>query len=257
MQNKPPLLIANWKMNLTLKNGVKFFDDLKKKYARQKKVKIILCPSFLHLPLIKPVKSSFLNLGAQNCFYEEKGAFTGETSPLALKELGIQYVIIGHSERKMILNENIEMINKKVKTIFKNKMCAILCIGETLKERKNSETIKSIYDQLEKSLKGINLTSRNTHQLLIAYEPIWSIGTGTTPKPEEIQNMGYIIRRFFEETYNPRTAQGIDILYGGSADSSNLKKFIANKNINGFLLGGASIEMKEMIKIIEILSNFK
>jgi len=232
-------LIGNWKMNpeslikaQELFNGIK--KELKKFPGIFKKQKIILCPPFLYLCDIKNLilKSKLkIYLGAQNCFFEEKGAFTGEISPKMLKSLEIKFVILGHSERRKIFGEREEMIKKKVFAVLKEKLIPILCIGETEKERKSHKTFLVLKNQLK------NLT--NLKSLIVAYEPVWAIGTKNPCNPKDAKEVLLFLRKFFKK--NP-------ILYGGSVDSKNAKDYI-KVGFNGLLVGGASLNPKEFVEI--------
>jgi len=234
------LIVANWKMNpQSLAEAKRLFNSVKKEIKNVKKVKIVICPPFVYLANLKLGKND-LRLGAQDVFWEEKGAYTGQISPLMLKDLAIEYVIIGHSERRKYLSETDEMINKKLKVVLKTKLKPILCIGETEKEKKAGQTEKVLKSQLEKSLKNISWDKFQSN-LLIAYEPIWAIGTGNPCHPKEAKKVLLFLRKIIKKN---------QILYGGSVNSENARDYIEKAGFQGLLVGGASLNAQEFIKII-------
>ena len=242
------LIIGNWKCNPTsLNEAKKLFNLAKRGIKKIKNVEVVICPPFSYLSLISSflVPRSSFKLGAQNCFWEEKGAFTGEISPLMLKDLGCKYVIVGHSERRT-LGETDEIINKKLKAVLKAKLTPILCIGETLKERKKGKTFKVLKTQLEKGLKNIRPFLVPRSSFIIAYEPVWAIGTGKPCGIEEAREARLFIKS---------TVKSIPILYGGSVTSKNGKDYVKEADFDGLLVGGASLEAKEFVKIIKSISN--
>jgi triosephosphate isomerase len=245
------LIVANWKMNpQSLKEAKKLFNSVKnwlKRYSNVlKNIRIIICPPFVYLPNFSPLTfnsqhlTSNIYLGAQDLFWEEKGAFTGEISPRMLKNLGVEYVIVGHSERRKILEETDEMINKKLKAAIKAKLKPILCIGEKRREV-GSRKYKEIRNQLKKALKGIpNSFFQLPDSLIIAYEPVWAIGTGNPCKPENTKEVLLFLRKIVK----------FPILYGGSVNSKIAKDYI-EVGFDGLLVGGASLDSKEFIEIIK------
>jgi triosephosphate isomerase len=205
-----PLIVANWKMNpQNLLEAKRLFNLVKNKTKKIKKVKIVICPPFVFLPLLTP-HSFYLKLGAQDIFWQERGAFTGEISPLMLKNFGCQYVIIGHSERREYLAETDKMINKKLKIALKTKLKPIFCIGETLNERKKGKTFLKLRRQIEKGLKGIS--KREMKNLILAYEPVWAIGTGNPCEPKEAKKMGNLIREIISKIYNSYILKNLPLL---------------------------------------------
>jgi triosephosphate isomerase len=245
------LIVANWKMNpQSLKEAKKLFNSVKnwlKRYSNVlKNIRIIICPPFVYLPNFSPLTSnsqhltSNIYLGAQDLFWEEKGAFTGEISPRMLKNLGVEYVIVGHSERRKILEETDEMINKKLKAAIRAKLKPILCIGEKRREV-GSRKYEEIKNQLKKALKGIpNSFFQLPDSLIIAYEPVWAIGTGNPCKPEDAKEVLLFLRKILK----------FPILYGGSVNSKIAKDYI-EVGFDGLLVGGASLDPKEFIEIIK------
>jgi len=248
-----PLIVANWKMNpqrLALANQL--FNSVKKGLRKIKNVEVVICPPFVYLATNKKRQATRIKLGAQNCFFKEKGAFTGEISPVMLKDLGCNYVIVGHSVRRRYFGESDEMINEKVKATLAAKLNPIFCIGEIEEERKQDKTKDVLKYQIQQGLKGIS--RKKIKNLIIAYEPVWAIGTGNSCKIEEAQKMGLLIRKIIAKKYSFSIAKKVKILYGGSVNSQNAKFYIAEANFHGLLIGGASLKAKEFIKIVKIVS---
>ena len=224
------LIIANWKMNPTSKKeALRMFTSLKGLNN------VIICPPFPYLSLAKGIK-----LGAQDCFYEEKGSFTAQVSPLMLKDLQVKYVLIGHSERR-ILGETDEVINKKIKAVLKVGLTPVLCVGETKDQRDKNQAFNVLEKQVEQGLKGIPKTKIN--KIIIAYEPVWAIGTNKPCSPDESLTVSLFLRKIISRT--------IVFLYGGSVNASNYKNYLSSDWINGLLIGGASLDMKEFKQIIK------
>jgi triosephosphate isomerase len=255
------LIVANWKMNpLNLTEARKLFNSIKnwvKKHSNfLKNIRIIICPPFVYLePLLRLLKLRTYNLklrlGAQDLFWEEKGAFTGEISPRMLKNLGVEYVIVGHSERRKILGETDEMINKKLRAAIKAKLKPILCIGEKRREG-GSRKYEEIRNQLKKALKEIpNSFFRPPNSLIIAYEPVWAIGTRNPCQPEDAKEILILLKKFTRSLSHSLTQPLI--LYGGSVNSKIAKDYI-EVGFDGLLVGGASLDSKEFIKIIKSIA---
>ena len=249
--NKLKIIIANWKMNpvsfsetesliKTIKKGIKEIED----------VKVIICPPAVYLSKIKP-NSSF-ELGIQNIFWEDKGAYTGEVSAVIAKNLEIKYTIIGHSERRKYLNETDEMVNLKMRSALKNNLNPILCIGETLKEKEQDKAGEVITNQLKTAFGGISNIQYSISNMCIAYEPIWAIGTGETPSTNEIMSTCLLIKKVVSNLYDRETAEKISILYGGSVDSKNAFDFVDKTGMDGLLVGGASLNGSEFVRIVNL-----
>jgi triosephosphate isomerase len=259
------LIIANWKMNpQTLAEAKRLFDSIKRGLKNIKNVEVVICPPFVYLARLQPSTPN-LRLGAQNCFWEDynppttlplkrapKGAFTGEISPLMLKNLGCQYVILGHSERERYLGETDEMTNKKIKAAISAKLNPILCIGEIEKEKKRGEIPLVLKHQLEKTL--INLSPNQLINLIIAYEPVWAIGTGKPCYPQDAGKRISIIRKIISNLYNLSFSQKIKIIYGGSVNSKIAQDYVKKANFQGLLVGGASLKTQEFIEIAKKVS---
>ena len=228
------LIAANWKMNpASQKQAEDIFNGIKEG-VKGVAVEVVICPSFVYLPLLKG-----LTLGAQDMFWEEKGPFTGEVSGAMLKDLGVEYVIIGHSERRKYFNETDELINKKIKKASETGLKVIFCIGETAQERDAGKKNEVLEKQIKQGLAGID----NLENINIAYEPVWAIGTGNNCSVENTKESIDFIRKFVKE--NTR------ILYGGSVKSDNSGLYIKEAGANGLLVGGASLQAEEFIKIIK------
>lgn len=242
------LIVGNWKMNTSLKEGRELAREIDRTLVGIK-MRVVLCPPFTHLQAIR-AQISYALLGAQDTFWQVEGEYTGEISPAVLKEMGCQYVILGHSERRKHLLESDGMVNKKVKASLNQNLRPILCIGESEEERDRGQTFKVIQEQLDLDLKDID----NINYLIIAYEPIWAIGSGDIPDPSDTNNTARFIRKVIKKKYGGETADNTTILYGGSVTSSNVEGFVSQKNIGGVLVGGASIKAEEFIKIIKASS---
>ncbi len=245
---KKILIAGNWKMHKTPSESISFVKNLLERMGNYEDREVLVCPPYTSLyPVSNIVKDTPLLLGAQNVFYEEKGAFTGEISPLMLKEIGVEFVICGHSERRNIFGETDEMINKKIKKVVEFGMKPIFCIGEKLEEREKEETFEVIKKQLEKGLSGF----KEIEKLTIAYEPVWAIGTGKNATPEQAEEVHLFIRKWIKENYGEDAANNIRILYGGSVKPENIDDLIKEKNIDGVLVGGASLDVDKFLRIIE------
>lgn len=240
-----PLIVANWKMNKTTEETEDFIHSFLPMVKKITDVDILIAPPFTSLVTASQLlKATNIRLSAQNVFYEEKGAFTGEISPAMLLSVGCRNVIIGHSERRQYFSETDEIVNKKIKTARKNGLEVILCIGESLKEREDNKTFEVIDRQLSGSLKDMHIEEIN-----IAYEPIWAIGTGKTAAPEEANEAHTYIREWLRK--NKGNVHGVRILYGGSVTPENIKSLMAETEVNGALVGGASLNPDSFAKIVE------
>ena len=242
------LIAANWKMNMDIKEAVSFIKDFKERVKDIKDVEMVICPPFTLLNEIKGlIKNTNIKLGGQNMHFEDSGAFTGEVSGLMLKDVGCEYVILGHSERRQIFNETDELINKKIKAALQHKLNPILCIGETLDQRDNNKTIKIIENQLMNCLN--NISEDEMKHVVVAYEPIWAIGTGKTATPSQAEDVHKFIRELLTNIYNENIAENTRIIYGGSMKPENAKELLSMPNINGGLVGGASLDAKSFGEI--------
>ena len=209
------------------------------------KHEIIVCPPYVYLSELS--KSSRLSLGAQNCHWEDKGAFTGEVSPAMLRDLGVEYVIAGHSERRWLMGETDEIVNKKVLAILNNKMIPILAVGE---REKDIEAENSVKEQVEKAVTGVS--KEKLSNIIFAYEPVWAIGTGLADNPDNALSMALLIRKTLAKIIGEGPASKVKVLYGGSVDSKNASDFLNQDGIDGLLVGGASVRKEEFKKILEL-----
>ena len=245
---RQPLIAGNWKMNLGLKEAVSLISELKK--VKPNKAEMLICPPFVDLPAASEmVQGTHIQLGAQNMYPEEKGAFTGEISPAMLKELHCRYVICGHSERRHIMGESDEFIHRKVVSSLAHSLTPILCTGETAEQRNEGRTEEIIREELETAL--FNIPSEQAETIVIAYEPIWAIGTGAAATAVDAQAVAHFIRGELTRLYGETTAEKIRILYGGSVKAANIEDFMAQKDIDGGLIGGASLKAAEFKEIYE------
>lgn len=258
---KKQIIIANWKMNIGLQQTENLAKDILsglKKIKNLNKIDVVLCPSYIALSKIKDFlsKEKNVSLGAQNCYWEERGAYTGEISPVQLKEVNCQYVIIGHSERRGFLGETDEMIHRKSVAALSVGLVPIICVGETFEERQKGIKDYVIINQVSKALEGIDL--KVNQQLIIAYEPVWVIGSGQAVMPEEAEYVSRLILQRLVDLYPlPIVRNNIRILYGGSVDHRNIKSFVDQDTIDGVLVGGSSLNAEEFVKMCQILAENK
>ncbi len=242
-------IIANWKMNLTLAENQKLAQNLKQNYQPVKKIELVLAPQFPALPVLSEIlKDSTIALAAQNSGFETKGAYTGEISPILLKELGCRYCIIGHSERRHIFKETVEMIAKKFFVLCSLDIIPIFCVGETLEEREQNQLQTVIKEQLQPILEKSE-TLGNT-PLIIAYEPVWAIGTGLTADKEQIAEVLSFIYNHLVGKFETNTTA---ILYGGSVKPTNAAEILSIDHVDGLLVGGASLIVEDFLAIIECI----
>jgi triosephosphate isomerase len=242
------IIAGNWKMNNTIKEAINLVKELKP-LVKDANCDVIVCPTFLSLPaVIEECKGSNIMVGAQNMHFEESGAFTGEVSPLMLKELGVKFVIIGHSERRQYFNENDEIINKKLKTAFANEIAPILCVGESLHQRESGIAEEVLGAQIKQAL--IDIKKEQVESMVIAYEPIWAIGTGKTATADDANNTIGFIRGVIDKLYGGEVANKVRIQYGGSVKPSTIKEQMSKEHIDGGLIGGASLKASDFAAIV-------
>ncbi|HDP70401.1 MAG TPA: triose-phosphate isomerase [Actinobacteria bacterium] len=252
---RKPMIAGNWKMYKTAGQAVFIVQDLAELIKDVKDVEVIVCPSYIALKSVSTViEMDKLNmgLGAQNVYWEEEGAFTGEVSPMMLKDLRVDYVIVGHSERRHIFGETNEMVNKKLKAVLAHDMKPILCVGETKEEREEERTDEVIKEQLFGNLAEVSL--RDIRKVVIAYEPVWAIGTGLTASSEDANDIIQNIRALIESLYGSEVAEDIRILYGGSVKPENITELMEEQEIDGALVGGASLDAQSFAKIVKYQS---
>ncbi|MCB2290426.1 triose-phosphate isomerase [Clostridium sp. CS001] len=242
------IIAGNWKMNKTVTEAVSLIEGIKP-LVKEAKCEVVVCPTFLCLDaVIKAVKGSNIKVGAQNMHFEENGAFTGEVAPGMLKEMGVTYVIIGHSERRQYFNETDETVNKKLKAAYKHNIIPILCVGESLSDREGNVTEKVLENQVKLDLEG--LTREQVEELIIAYEPIWAIGTGKTATADQANETIAFIRKTVGDIFGHDVAEKVRIQYGGSVKPSTIKEQMGKSDIDGGLIGGASLSAEDFAGIV-------
>lgn len=245
------IVAGNWKMNTSLSEGIELARNVNSKVEGDDVI-VILCTPFIHLTeVLKVINKPALFLGAQNCANQESGAYTGEVSAAMVKSTRATYVILGHSERRTYYGENDELLSVKVKLALKNELTPIFCIGEVLQEREAGRYFNVVKNQLEKGL--FHLSAAEFSKIVIAYEPVWAIGTGKTATPEQAQEMHKYIRDQIKAKYGAAIADDCSILYGGSCKPSNADELFANPDVDGGLIGGASLNAEDFIAIVKAL----
>ena len=242
------VIAGNWKMNMLPNEAINFIEELTPLVSDTKN-EVILCVPYTDLFYsLLNVQGTNIKIGAQNMHWEEKGAYTGEVSAQMLKSIGVEYVIIGHSERRQYFAETDETVNKKVKSALAVGLKTIICVGETLEQRESGQTEAIVTSQIEKALEGVS--TEDLEKIIVAYEPIWAIGTGKTATKEDANNTIMEIRKKIAEIYGQNEANGVIIQYGGSVKSSNAKELFEMSDIDGGLVGGASLKSEEFAKIV-------
>ena len=245
-----PVIAGNWKMNKNIVESVSLVKELKDFVRGIEGVDIVVCPPFTSLWVVKEIiNGTNIHLGAQNMYWETKGAFTGETSPPMLKDVGCEYVILGHSERRQYFKETSEEVARKTEAALSVNLTPIVCVGENLKERESGKT-ESIIEQEIKALFS-KLDSTLTGRIIVAYEPIWAIGTGRSSSPQDANLIIKFIRELFSSKYGSKIAERIRILYGGSVNPKNIDEFVNESDIDGALVGGASLNTLSFSQIVK------
>jgi len=248
---RKPFIAGNWKMNMTHLEAIKFLQDLGYSYENKTGCEVAICPPSTAIRSVKVILEDDdmdIRLGAQNMHFEKSGAYTGEVSPDMLKALGVEYIIIGHSERRQYFAETNEIVNKKVRAAFENDLKPIMCIGESLEIRESGKAVEFVLDQLINCLEGIS--GKDIMRLTIAYEPIWAIGTGRTATSEDANDMCSAIRKKLVSLYGEEIANIVRIQYGGSVKPSNISELMDKSDIDGALVGGASLKVDDFIALI-------
>ena len=248
MKLRIPIIAGNWKMNMSIKEGIEFIESIRIPLEGTD-VEVVICAPFTMLKDLKEAaKGSNIKIGAQNMHYSESGAFTGEISPIMLKEIDMDYVIIGHSERRQYYNETDETVNKKVIKALEVGILPIMCCGETLEEREAGQTKDIVKNQIINGIKGIN--NDDIKKIVIAYEPIWAIGTGKTASSEEANEVIAYIREILKDIYGEETSEEVRIQYGGSVKPANVEEIMNQSDIDGALVGGASLKSESFIELV-------
>jgi len=248
---RKPIIAGNWKMYKTINEAIDLANGLKRELFKLDfaNVDVVLCPVFTALSEVAEVlNETDIGLGAQNVYWLDEGAFTGEVSPSMLKDAGCQYVIIGHSERRQFFGETNETVNKKIKASLKHGLTPIICVGENLKEREANNTFKVIQDHIQGGLADIS--AEDLVKTVIAYEPVWAIGTGKTATPDQAQEVHKYIRDLLSKMYGKETAESIRIQYGGSVKPENIAELIGKPDVDGALVGGASLKVDSFSAIV-------
>jgi triosephosphate isomerase len=245
-----PIIAGNWKMNKNINESVELANAIKRGSHDVTAVEIVLCPPFTSLTVVKDILvDSNIGLGGQDCFWLNEGAYTGQIAPQMLKSAGCSHVIIGHSERRAYFGETNETVNKKVVAALKDGLKPIVCVGEKLEEREANKTFDVIRDHVENGLKG--LTVENMQNVIIAYEPVWAIGTGKNATPAQAEEVHAFIRGLLSKQFGNDTADKTRILYGGSVNPGNIETLISEKDVDGALVGGASLKPDSFLDLIK------
>ncbi len=251
MSDRTPMIAGNWKMNLGLKESCDLVNAIGEGIKGKDDVEVLVAPPFINIPAVKDaIGSSNIILSAQNMYYETSGAYTGEVAPQMLVENGCTHVILGHSERRSIFGESSETVNKKVGAAVDAGLVPVVCIGETIEDRKAGKTFDIIREQLDGSLEYFTSKGSIPDSTIIAYEPVWAIGTGLTATPEQAQEVHAFIRGWLSEKFDKGSSEKIRILYGGSVKPGNAADLMSMEDIDGALVGGASLKADSFIGII-------
>lgn len=247
---RKPIIAGNWKMNKTITEALDLVRQLTMELKDIKDIDIVVCPVFTALyGVSQAIDGSNIKLGAQNLFWEDKGAFTGEVSASMLKDTHCEYVIIGHSERRSIFKETNKNVNRKIKAALRAKLLPIVCVGECLKERQADKTFDVVADHIHGALEG--LSADDLANLIIAYEPVWAIGTGVNATPEQAQEVHEYIRKIIADSFGKDVAHDLRIQYGGSVKPENIESLISQPDIDGALVGGASLKAESFIQLVK------
>lgn len=250
MEERKALVAANWKMYKTVAQACRFVEDLAAQTGIIEDREVVIAPPFTALAaMAQTLRGKGFSLAAQNCHWEEQGAFTGEVSVGMIKDVGCRYVIAGHSERRHLFGETDEMIQKKVAAVYRHGLVPILCIGETLIQREAGETREVVARQLDRAMEGVSFDQ--ARQLVVAYEPVWAIGTGRTATPTQAQELHGFLREHCTVRFDKTVAKQIRIVYGGSVKSDNVDALMAQSDIDGLLVGGASLEVASFQRIVQ------
>ncbi len=244
------VIAGNWKMNKVLSDVQDFVSTVTEQVKDNDRVETIICAPFPYLAyLVEATKDTPIKVSAQNMHFEDSGAYTGEVSPVMLKDIGVTHVVIGHSERREYFNETDETVNKKVHAAFNHGLTPIVCVGESLEQREANETMDVVSAQVKKAIEG--LTAEQVGALIIAYEPIWAIGTGKTASSEDANEVCSYIRQLIKDEFSADVAEKVIIQYGGSVNPNNIKDLLAQSDIDGGLVGGASLEAESFLQLVE------
>ena len=256
MSDRRPMIAGNWKMHLNLDEASQLVKAVAAGVADAKGVDVLVAPPFTSLGVVRAaIGESGMLLGAQNMHWESQGAFTGEIAPEMLLGAGCTHVILGHSERRSLFGETSDMIERKARAAVQAGLVPIVCIGETLEERESGKTFDLIQTQLDESLKGFRDGKSLPLSTVLAYEPVWAIGTGETATPEQAQEVHHFIRDWLKNNFNEETADSVRVLYGGSVKPDNVKDLMSKQDIDGALVGGASLNVDSFVAIVKFEEN--
>jgi triosephosphate isomerase (TIM) len=248
--SRKPIIAGNWKLNKTIKEAIELVTLLKRQFTDADNVEIVVCPPFTALSEVSEIlMESGIKLGAQDIFWEETGAFTGEVSATLVKDAGAQFVIVGHSERRQFFHETDETVYKKITAALKLGLKPIVCVGETLAEREAGQTFSTIQKQLSGAFS--KLSAKDLEKMVIAYEPVWAIGTGKVATPQQAQEVHAFIRKQITLGFDAESARVLRILYGGSVKPENISSLMTQEDIDGALVGGASLDAKGFSQIVQ------
>ncbi len=252
MANRKPLIAGNWKMNLTINEAVSLVNSVAEGIKDHQGMDVLVCPPFTALSAVKKaLENTPICLGGQNMHWERAGAFTGEISGQMLTDVGCTHVILGHSERRLLFGESDEAVDRKISAAVKLGLTPILCVGETLAQRERGETLKILETQLTGSLAHSLKDKAIDPKLIVAYEPVWAIGTGKTASPHQAQEAHAFIRKWIRSNFGNQAAEAMRILYGGSVKPDNISELMAQQDIDGALVGGASLKADSFVGIIK------
>ena len=244
------IIAGNWKMNNSVKESIALAKEIAASVGDVKGREVVIAPPFTSLyPVSKEIEGSKIKLSAQNLFWKDNGAYTGEISAAMLKDVGCEYVIIGHSERRQFFGETDDSVNQKIKTSLKHNLNPIVCVGETLEEREGGKAFDVIKRQIVKGFAGLSFSEMKN--IVIAYEPVWAIGTGKTATPEQANDVHHFIRNLLKELFNTEISDNLSILYGGSVKPDNIKGLMTQSEIDGALVGGASLKGSDFLKLVK------
>jgi triosephosphate isomerase len=249
---RKPFVAGNWKMNTNSRSSVELVEAIvsKTSVAAKKSVHVAVCPPFVYLQkVIGALRQSGVAVGAQDVYYEKDGAFTGEISTAMLKDVGCTYVLCGHSERRHVIGETDELISKKVAAAIMGGLLPIFCVGELIEERKAGKTEEVVTRQIKKGMAGLSV--EKVSAITVAYEPVWAIGTGLTATPQQAQEVHCLIRKLLEQMYDVKLADSVRVLYGGSVKPGNSAELMRQEDIDGLLVGGASLNADDFVAIIQ------
>ena|SRR5690625_1242689 len=244
------VIAGNWKMNKVLSEANQFIEEVAKQVTNSEQVEAIVCAPFPYLAtLVEKAKGSSVKISAQNMHYADDGAYTGEVSPVMLKDIGVSHVVLGHSERREYFAETDETVNKKVHAAFEHDLTPIVCVGESLEQRETNETMDHVETQVKEAIEG--LSANQVAETIIAYEPIWAIGTGKTASSEQANEVCSHIRNVIKDVVSEEVAEQVIIQYGGSVNPDNIAELLTQSDIDGGLVGGASLEAESFLKLVE------